>query len=696
LLRAGYETSYQDRELASWSGISSGFGFSREALTLDYGFKAMPPLGFHHALTLHYSRKARSGGDKTLLLRSQEKYRQGKYAAALRLCRESVSLNPYNYQARAFCQQIERDLQRLSDRALSLLFTANTLGTLAPQWMDGQAAGGLARRQAKLKELKASYPRSAIVDAGALLSPGMRQDHAAYLYAAYAAMPYHAVNAGPEAARFPEMAGKHSLPWVGVASEIPGITRRRAVRGGANTVVYGFSEARDGNAEAMARELRREMVSWKPKELRVVLLQGRLQTAQELARKIPSLDAIVLSGENGALRQPIQVGRVLIVCPGARGTALGQLTWVLERDGKRRSWTHRLIPLDGKVAEDEDMRRLLKPVVSGFDAGLGDAGMDDYRASVLAVLASPPGRPDSSELLLADLATGRLYPVPHPGLRASAPVLGYGQNKVAFAGRDSMGKTEFYLAQPGKAGLDTLTRWGGLALKARFALKGRALIATYRRSGTTRLVRIDPWNRSAQELSDSRFGNVHDFSLALSQDRVAFTGGQAGAESLWIAGLDLSSALALSGAAGFVGAPAWSPDGKKVAALERSQPDDAEGNLALFDLEGKGRIPLPIEVRARRVAFSADGKSLLLSAGVNLLDMQELALDSMSLRTLPGPSQAPRGRERPRPKLWNGRDGVLFESAQAAPPGRRSLRFLDRATGRETAVLEGDRDYSLE
>jgi hypothetical protein len=76
--------------------------------------------------------------------------------------------------------------------------------------------------------------------------------------------------------------------------------------------------------------------------------------------------------------------------------------------------------------------------------------------------------------------------------------------------------------------------------------------------------------------------------------------------------------------------------------------------------------------------------------------MQELALDSMSLRTLPGPSQAPRGRERPRPKLWNGRDGVLFESAQAAPPGRRSLRFLDRATGRETAVLEGDRDYSLE
>src|SRR6185295_17356717 len=44
LLRGGYEGSLQDRELSSYSGASAGFGFTWDALTLDYGVKAMPPL----------------------------------------------------------------------------------------------------------------------------------------------------------------------------------------------------------------------------------------------------------------------------------------------------------------------------------------------------------------------------------------------------------------------------------------------------------------------------------------------------------------------------------------------------------------------------------------------------------------------------------------------------------------------------
>ena len=197
ILRMGYEGSTQDRQLGSWTGWGAGLGIKYERLTFDYGYKALGPLGAYHAFTLNYSRKSKfRTRDEILLEAAQERYRRGEYKRALKFAQAAVDANPYNFQAQALSQKLQLELDRINQSAIAIFYTANTDGNLAPEWKNGHAIGGMARRKTKLLELKGAQGKCLILDAGNLTAPKRLAGGEKFVYGAYAQMPYDAINLG--------------------------------------------------------------------------------------------------------------------------------------------------------------------------------------------------------------------------------------------------------------------------------------------------------------------------------------------------------------------------------------------------------------------------------------------------------------------------------------------------------------------
>jgi hypothetical protein len=444
------------------------------------------------------------------------------------------------------------------------------------------------------------------------------------------------------------------------------------------------------------------------KRISILLLRGSLAAARDVALKAPDLTAIILSGEGQAFGSPMQVGKTLICAPGRLGTHIGQLTLQLDKRGGLRSFRHFLLPLDGSIPEDAEIKKLLAGVTVDPNKISIDDYDEDYKAQVLAYINAPnpaPGNPPAAggRLHLRDLRTGKDYSIRAGMLACSRPLLGFGKNKVAFIGADSAGTREVYTADPGLGRLDTLTRMGGRARDIRWILGNNALLALYDKDGSGGLYRLDPWSNDTRDMSRGRFGDVTGFDVAKSGDRVALIGAVGMKEyKLWITDLNLESPLEVAAQPAFLGPPRWSPDGTRLAYLVRGEGGEdgsATGELRVFDFEAKKLVPATLQSRVRQFSWSADGKRIYYVAGVNLLDINEFSLDSLLLRKVTGdaaasggvaaPGVGPRSEENPVPKVLGDRDGLLFEAETPGAEGaRRRILWLDLKTGAEKVLVD--------
>lgn len=746
VLRAGYDGSAVDRGLGPWSGASAGLGVKYDRITLDYGFRTMGALGNYHSFTLNYSRKTNfRPRDELFLERAEEKFRQGNYRSALSFARGAIAINPYNFKAQALAQKAALELERLSELAVTLAYTGNTDGRLASEWREGKPMGGLPRRKTKLLEMKGAGGKILILDAGDLTRPGAGLDKAEYVYGAYAQMPYDALNVGAAEARLGAERLDARLPFLSSQKPLESMPpllpeKRLKLKHGTEVVVLGAASApglRAGAAgalggkelESAADAVRRRAGGPAENRILVLLLHATLAEARALAAQVPGIDVIILSGEPMALAAPMLAGKTLLCSPGTQGTHVGELTLRLDKQGNLVSYRHFLLPLDASVPEDPVLKKFLEPVtVDPNKLSLDDAD-DDYRAQVIAYIHADAPAQDAKayaggkagtggRLRLRDLRAGNDYEVPAPGLLCSGPILGYGKNRVAFIGEDASGAREVYAFEPGVSRLDTLTRLNGKAGELHWFLRNNALLAVYARDGRSDLYRIDPWSHEVRDLTKARFGAVAGFDLSRDGERLALCGrtgpgGDAqGPDSagvtLWVTNPDLQAPIAIANERGMVGSPRWNPAGDKLAWLAASAPDSAgagvaaasprpagtaaSGELRVFDFASKTLINATIQSRARSFAWSADGKRIFYSAGVNLADLNAFSVDSASLSKVTRAGHAPRSEENPMPKILGDRDGILFE---AATDGGRRLMWMDLKTGEERTLADSSGYDSL-
>lgn len=721
LLRAGYDGSVQDRALGPWSGISAGLGIKYDRITLDYGYRAMGALGAYHSFTLNYSRKSHfRPRDELFLEQAEEKFRRGNYRAALSFARGAIALNPYNFKAQALAQKAALEMERLNEMAVTLAYTGNTEGRLASEWREGKPMGGLPRRKTKLQEMKSADGKILILDAGNLTRPGAGLDKSEYVYGAYAQMPYDALNVGAAEARLGAERLDARLPFLASQKPLEGMApllaeKRLQLKHGNEILVLGAASAQGLKAGAMggkelesaADAVRRRAGPPRENRILVLLLHAGLPEARALALQVPGIDVIILSGEAMALPAPMLAGKTLLCSPGMGGTHVGELTLRLDKRGHLVSYRHFLLPLDASVPEDPALKKFLEPVTVDPNKLSFDDADDDYRAQVIAYIRTEAPAPPGSEakggrLFLRDLRAGADYEVPAAGLLCSRPILGYGKNRVAFAGQDAAGAREVYAFEPGIARLDTLTRLGGRAGELHWFLRNNAVLAVYARDGKSDLYRIDPWSKEVRDLTKGRFGEVSGFDISRDGGRLALCGKEpqaAAAQSatLWVTNADLQTPIAIANERGMLGSPRWNPAGDKLAWLSANAPDSgsgaaASGELRIFDFATKGLVNATAQSRVRSFAWSDDGKRIFYSAGVNLADLNAYNVDSISLTKVTRAAHAPRSEENPTPKLLGDRDGLLFE---AVSDGGRRLLWMDTKTGEERTLADSAGSNSL-
>ncbi|HKP96502.1 MAG TPA: PorV/PorQ family protein [Fibrobacteria bacterium] len=715
VVRAGYEGSSQDRELGTWAGMAAGLGIKYDRITLDYGYKALGPLGDYHAFTLNYSRKSKfRPRDEVLLEQAMEKYGRGKYAGALSLARAAIAVNPYNFKAQALAQKLQLELDRQDEMAVTLAYTANTDGKLASEWREGRPIGGLPRRKTKLLQMKGAAGKILILDAGDLTSPGSGMEKKKYVYGAYAQMPYDAVNMGKAELELGADQRDLRLPLMG--SQIPlsqshgGLLTEKVLtlRHGAEVLVLGAidpvsarSEALGGKElERVADAVRRRAGGPKDGRILVLMLHGNLAGAYQLAGQVPDLDVILLSGEAQALGSPMKAGKTLICSPGRGGTHVGELTLLLKRDGRLRSFRHFLLPLDATVPEDAELKKFLEPVMVDPNAFSLNGYDEDYRAQVMAYIRAPEPAA-GGKLILKDLRTGGEYPLETPGLLCCRPILAYGKNRVAFEGEDESGAREIYAFEPGVGRLDTLTALGGRGGDMRWILRNNALLAVYEKGGKSDLYRIDPWSREVRNLTKGRFGDIRGFDVDKKGERLVLNADDGFASTLWFTNPEMAAPVSIASDKGFLGSPRWSPDGEKVAFLVANDGEDATaekatggkapiGELRIFDFPSKALIKGTQLSRARSFSWSADGKRIFYAAGVNLGDVNAFHLDSLIQGKVTAAQASPRDEANPVPKVLGDRDGILFE---ASVEGSRKIIWMDLRT-REEKVLADSAAYN--
>lgn len=91
----------------------------------------------------------------------------------------------------------------------------------------------------------------------------------------------------------------------------------------------------------------------------VVLGHITMEEAEDLAARVPGIDAIILAWAMGIIDPPVQIKKTLILSAGTKGSHLGELYLHLNQGKKVISHHSRLTPLDRKIPDDPEVRELI-------------------------------------------------------------------------------------------------------------------------------------------------------------------------------------------------------------------------------------------------------------------------------------------------------------------------------------------------
>ena len=315
----------------------------------------------------------------------------------------------------------------------TILFTHDTHDCFLPVPTEEGACGGYTRLSTLLKQERKAHPDAVTLDAGDFSMGSLFQT----IYStdapelrALGAMGYDAVTLGNhefdyrsegladmlDAAR----ESGDSLPAIVCANYKPpegdarsrkawadyGVTDYTVIeRGGINYGVFGLMGQNADDcapmsgmemqpmieaAERTVAALKEELASRNEPYLIICLSHAGTEDGKgedyELAKKTEGIDIILSGHTHTTLEEPIRVKDTLILSAGSGAVNLGVLTLRWKPNGEKEILDHRLIPVDGSVAEDPELVKM----ADTFKSKVEERYLDDYGLTFDQVLADNP------------------------------------------------------------------------------------------------------------------------------------------------------------------------------------------------------------------------------------------------------------------------------------------------------------------
>ncbi len=705
LIRTGYGRNTADPELGPLAGFGAGFGLMYRQFSLDYGVRALGPLGRQHLFTLNYShRSERRPEDERLVEKAEREFRAGDYAKAMHAARKALALNPSNWKAHALAQQSRSEIERLNQRSISIFFTGNTAGRLLPHSVSGHTQGGLARRASKLRELLSFYPNAVALDAGEMTGRHSSPQLAQVIYSAYAEMPYAALNTG-----FAEVAqGKTALQgaklpflnsqifevekeWIPLHEKT--FTFKSGLRlqawGALNTEGLDPETVRNWNlteANTAIQQRTQERTQGEPPP-RVLMLNGTLQNARDIVAFNPNLVLIILSGPD-IFTSPVEVGRTLIV--PAEHSHIGHVSLLIDGEGRFASHLYRRIPLDESVESDPTVAALVHSAVLTFQDWEIPPDKNPYSSPFFTYLSLESG--EEPGLHLYNLLRGSSRRLATPGLKPRLPRLNHGRGLIAFAGEAQNGTGELFLARFHADSLPRpLTRDGGTVEHIQW--HEDRLYFLYRKNGEVDLFLTDPEGRELTNLTQGRFEKLSGFALDGNGRQLALQGEEEGRARIWVGDNRAVNFVPLAEEAAFGGPVEWAPDGRSLV-YQAQALDDSRFEVQKVDLASGRKQAVTEKSRTHFFRFHPSGKTLLYTSGVNVRDVQEFTLKGELHRKVTHRKRMSwRSEDQVIPKIREGKAGFLVTLKEES--GGRII-WVDAKTGEEITLMAGEGDYFLE
>lgn len=91
----------------------------------------------------------------------------------------------------------------------------------------------------------------------------------------------------------------------------------------------------------------------------VVLGHIIMEEAEQLAERVPGIQAIILAWAMGIIDPPVEIKETLILSAGTKGSHLGELFLHLNWDKRVISHHSRITPLGRKISDDPEIRELI-------------------------------------------------------------------------------------------------------------------------------------------------------------------------------------------------------------------------------------------------------------------------------------------------------------------------------------------------
>lgn len=274
------------------------------------------------------------------------------------------------------------------DIPITLVYTNNTNGNIIECDCEDLPFGGLARKKTVFDDCRKRNNRTIIVDAGDFLDQfGSRPEQDDLVIQIYEKLGYDAVNIGDN-----ELANGHRFFESRLlSSRIPLISstikdqknepvaRPYILRNIDNMKVafIGYTpktsfhffpswkelSVKIDNERNALRKVLREVSN--QADMIIVLSNAGDDEDNELAKAFPEIDVIAGGHSQVELEEPVVVGKTIIVQAGGNGAYAGRLDLIFSKSEKKcRILSNRLIPLDKKVNENEDIKKIVDDFLS--------------------------------------------------------------------------------------------------------------------------------------------------------------------------------------------------------------------------------------------------------------------------------------------------------------------------------------------